>query len=322
LILLVALLVADVYLVRQTADVVQLVDTARDTTVSIVTARGNVVSEMRVKGHDIIMWPNGGIPLLAPWANRLDEQAFYANGKRYAFDMELGNVRGVTPIHGLLQRADQWEIVEVKADASSAWVTSRLDFAKQSGWMKQWPFAHRIEITHVLRDGTLEVRTIITNDSTEPMPIAIGFHPYFQVTDAPRDDWTISVGARTQWLLAANKVPTGETRPITQLFPDPHSTTLKDYALDDVFSDLERDRDGRATMTVRGKSQRVDVVFGANYKAAVVFAPSGRNFICFEPMAGITNALNMAHRGVYKELQTLASGKTWEETFWIKPSGF
>ena len=87
--------------------------------------------------------------------------------------------------------------------------------------MKQWPFAHTIEITHVLRDGVLEVRTRITSMSAEPMPVAIGFHPYFQLTDSPRDEWTISVGARTRWLLAANKVPTGETEPIEKLIPAP-----------------------------------------------------------------------------------------------------
>ena len=39
---------------------------------------------------------------MGPWINRLDEQAFYANGKRYAFDMTLGNVRGAIPIHGFM----------------------------------------------------------------------------------------------------------------------------------------------------------------------------------------------------------------------------
>jgi len=29
-----------------------------------------------------------------PFANRLDETAFYANDKKYNFDLELGNVRG------------------------------------------------------------------------------------------------------------------------------------------------------------------------------------------------------------------------------------
>jgi hypothetical protein len=37
---------------------------------------------------------------------------------------------------------------------------------------------------------------------------AIGFHPYFQLTDSPRDAWKLSVGARTHWLLTSNKVPT------------------------------------------------------------------------------------------------------------------
>jgi hypothetical protein len=51
----------------------------------------------------------------------LDEPAFHANGRRYAFDMELGNVRRQNPIHGLLSRAAGWEVVEVEADATSAW---------------------------------------------------------------------------------------------------------------------------------------------------------------------------------------------------------
>ena len=48
---------------------------------------------------------------MGPWANRLDEQAFYANGKRYAFDMSLGNVRGDIPIHGFLTTTDQWQVI-------------------------------------------------------------------------------------------------------------------------------------------------------------------------------------------------------------------
>ena len=43
--------------------------------------------------------------------------------------------------------------------------------------------------------------------------------------------------------------------------------------LDDVFSDLVRDAGGQATMSLRGKAQRLDVVFGANYRAVVIYAP-------------------------------------------------
>ena len=120
-----------------------------------------------------------GIPFLGPWIDCLDEQAFFANGRRRAFDMQLGNVRGDMPSHGLVTTTDQWNVVEAKADTDSAWVTSRLEFYRQPMWMKQWPFAHTIEITHRLHDGVLEVETAIVNMSAEPMPIAIGFHPYF-----------------------------------------------------------------------------------------------------------------------------------------------
>ena len=98
---------------KQTGDIVQLRDNRTDTTVSVMTSHSNAY-EMVVKGQNLIRMTFAtvdefrarpglnGIPLLAPFANRLDEQAFYANGKKYNFDMELGNVRGAIPIHGYL----------------------------------------------------------------------------------------------------------------------------------------------------------------------------------------------------------------------------
>lgn len=50
--------------------------------------------------------------------------------------------------------------------------------------------------------------------------------------------------------------------------------------------------------------------------------PPNRGTVAFEPMAGISNALNAAHKGQYKELQSVPPGGTWEESFWIRPSGF
>jgi aldose 1-epimerase len=39
-------------------------------------------------------------------------------------------------------------------------------------------------------------------------------------------------------------------------------------------------------------------------------------------MVAITNALNLAHKGVYKELQTIAPGGSWQESFWITTKGY
>ena len=356
------------YSIKQTGDIVQLRDTRTDTTVSVMTSLSNAY-EMVVKGQNLIRMTFAtvdefrarpglnGIPLLAPFANRLDEQAFYANGKKYNFDMELGNVRGPIPIHGYLSAAKDWKLVEAKADGKAAWVTNRLEFYRNPQWMKQFPFAHTLQMTYRLQDGVLEVQTRIENLSVEPMPVAIGFHPYFQLTDSTREDWTISVGAKAQWLLAENKIPTGETEPIGKLFPDPHAVPLKDFDLDHVFGDLERDAEGRAVVSVKGKSQQLDVVVGPNYRSIVLYSPNpanargggagrgrgapaavaatpaspsvpltgtnpnvpNRGFIAFEPMVGITNSMNLAHKGVYKELQSIPPGGTWQESFWVRP---
>jgi aldose 1-epimerase len=362
---------AQQYNARQAGEVIHLEDTRNQMVVSIIPSLGNIVSEFSVKGHNVLRWPYAsledykarggglnGIPFLGPWANRLDEQAFYANGRKYNFDMELGNVRGAIPIHGFLTATDQWQVMEVKADGKSAWVTSKLEVWKHPMWMKQWPFAHTIEITHRLQDGVLQVQTKITNLSVEAMPVAVGFHPYYQLTDSPRENWTITVPAKTRYLLSGAKLPTGETEPSEKLFPN-RQGTLKDYNLDDVFGDLDRDAQGRAHTILKGKEQTLDIMFSQNYQAEVIYSPNptgqglgsnalqnpnapargggqgagrgGRgpanplatpNYICVEPMPGITNAINLAQKGTVKNLQSVAPNQTWEASFWVKPNGF
>jgi aldose 1-epimerase len=324
------------YKVERDGDVIHLIDSQRQTAVAI-NSTGNHVFEMTVKGQNIIYSLQGGgagIPFLAPWANRLDEQAFYANGKKYSFNMSLGNVKGATPMHGFLSQAP-WQVVELKADRNAAWLKSRLDFYKHPEWMAQFPFAHTIEMTQRLHDGVLEVHTRIDNLSTEPMPVAIGFHPYFRLTDSTRDEWTISVGAKSHYLLQPNKIPTGDTEAITRQFPDPTAARLKNYDLDDAYGDLTRDKDGKATFSVSGKQQRVTVQFGPKYQVAVIFSPDPTiprpnnpnpprdpNFVCFEPMAAVTDAMNLQQAGKYSALESIAPGGTWQESFWIIPSGF
>lgn len=336
------------YAAIRDGEIVRLTDRGTDTVVEVVPGIGNIATAMRVKGQNVLRYQHAslddfrarpgatGIPFMGPWAGRLDEQAFYANGTRHAFDMTLGNVRGEVPIHGFITSTPLWKVTETVATASAASVTSRLEFFRQPAWMRQWPYAHAIEMTYRLTEGVLEVATTITNLSDAPMPVAVGFHPYFQLTDSPRDDWRIAIGARTRWLLDGRKLPTGETEPASRQLPGPDEP-LREFSLDEVFSDLVRDGEGRSTMTVRGRAQRLDVVLGANYRSVVVWAPNPtgkgrggqgdsppaeRNFICIEPMAGIPNATNMAPRGRYGELQTIVPGGTWRESFWVRPSGF
>ena len=192
-----------------------------------------------------------------------------------------------------------------------------LEFWRYPDLMAQWPFAHEYEMTYRLANGVLEVSTTVTNLSKEPMPLVIGFHPFYRIPDIPRDLWTAHLPARQAVITDDRLIPTGEFKPMD--LPDP--LPLKDRTLDNGYTDLVRDADGRAIFSIESAGKKVEALFGRNYPAAVVWEPAGREFICFEPMAGITNAVNLNHDGKYPGLQTVAPGGSWSESFWIRASG-
>jgi aldose 1-epimerase len=397
------------YTAKQNGDVIDLADATAQMNVSVVWSMSNAW-KIQVKGQDLTRPATGtleefmarpglaGMPFLAPFANRLDDTAFYANGKKYNFDLELGNVRGPIPSTGYVNGSRAWQLVEFKADGNGAWVTCKLDFYKNPQYMKQFPFAHTVTMTYRVSQGALEVRTRLDNLSTEPMPVVIGFHPIYQLPDGNRDDWTVSVDAKTHWIEIPQRLPTGETQPIENFFGgDRTQIQLKKYALvDDVFSDLIRDANGRATVKLMYNGKELHEILGPKYKtvllwstplsgggrggagggagrggapggqagqaaaggraagqgappqtgpypvdpaqgvrvappavaanpAAAPAAPGGqqnRGFIAFEPMVAITDALNLAHKGVYKDLQSIPPGGFWEESFWLTTKGY
>ena len=310
-------------------DIVRLTDAAKGVEVSIVPSIGNLAYEMKVHGKNILSFPladvselkktrgAGGNPFLAPWANRLGELDFWANGKKYTFNTTLGNIRMPVPIHGVLLNSPFWEVTEVKADKHSAYVTSRLQFWKHPDMMAQWPFAHEYEMTYKLSEGELEVRLAVINLSAEPMPVSIGFHPCFQLPEGKRDDWTVSIPAHKVVLTDERLVATGEYKP----FDLPNPLLLKGQALDTGYVDLDRDSEGRAHFVFQSGAEKVEGIIGPKYPTAMVYTPPNAQAACLEPMAAISNAINLNHDGKYPELQMLAPGAKWVESFWVRSSG-
>jgi aldose 1-epimerase len=313
-------------------EVVRLIDGERETEVLIAPGFGNNAFSMKVKGHELLWRPaptladwrakpsQGGNPFLHPWCNRIAGEAYYANGRRYQLNAALGNFRkdaNQNPIHGLVVYAKEWQVTEVTADEDGAVTSSRLEFWRVPEWLAQFPWAHNVVMTHRLRDGVLEVETVIENLASEPMPVSVGYHTYYQVTDAPRDSWQVRIGAREHVILSSQLIPTGEKK--ASPFDSP--VGLDGTQLDDVFTGLVRGANGRAEFSVTGKSQRVTVEFGPNYPVAVIYAPRGRDFVCFEPMSGVTNVFNLSHEGKFP-LQSVPVGGVWRESFWVRPSGF
>jgi aldose 1-epimerase len=216
------------YTAKQNGELVDLADSTAQMNISVVWNMCNAW-RIQVKGKDLVRTAANlpdfqarpgfsGMPILAPFANRLDETAFYANGRKYNFDLELGNVRGPIPSTGYVNGSKDWRLVEAAADERGAWVACRLDFYKNPLFMAQFPIAHTITVTYRASDGALEVRTRLDNLSTEPMPVVIGYHPIFELPDRNGNDWTVSLDAKTHWIEIPQRLPTGETQPIERFF--------------------------------------------------------------------------------------------------------
>lgn len=307
---------------RSGVPLVHLADAARGIEVEIVPSLGNRTIALRVRGENFLYVPSddplqlrqnrhiNGIPFLAPWANRMPE-GFWANGKQYRFgcaDSLRPDPNGI-PIHGLLTASPLWQVAEVVADETSARVTSRLEFWKYPALMANWPFAHEYEMTHRLAEGVLEISVAMTNRAAEPMPVAIGFHPYFQLPGVPITHAAAHIPARLHVETDARLVATGEMKPVDL----PSRVALAERRFDDGFTGLAPE-----PFFVEGDGKRVEVSFGPKYKVAIVYAPPGQDYICFEPMTAITNGVNLAHAGKYADLQMVGAGEIWRESFQVR----
>ncbi len=321
-------------------DVIRLVDSGRNMQVSIAPKVGAMAYAFLVNGHNALYFPAdsiaefakaprlAGVPLLWPWANRLDRDGFFFEGKLFRLQEGLAPFRrdgSNYPIHGLLAFSDLWETAGLSADDQRAEARLVLEFSRHPELMGQFPFAHTVEMRYSLGGGGLEVTFRIDNHSARTMPVSLGFHPYFQVTDSPRGQWSVELPAASIWKLNERVTPTGEKIPSEELFPQRKKMPIQGATLDHVFGDLERGARDEATFVLRGDKQAVAVDFGPTFDVAVVYAPQPRGdagFVCFEPMAGVTNAINLAHEGRYSDLQTIPPGESWSGYFRVRPTGF
>jgi aldose 1-epimerase len=316
-----------------------LVDLSRHMDFGVVPDIGNLGYEFKVNGKDLLIpvqsfesykqkhWFCCGSPFLAPWANRIDQDYYYFQDKKYLLNDALGNLlrdQFNQVIHGLLVFDSRWEVTKAGAsDAEGAFVASRFEFYKYPDLMAQFPFAHTIEVTYRLKGGKLETTTAVHNASRAAMPIMMAYHPYFH-PDGNREEWRVSIGAQTHWLPSKHLISTGETEPIEKFLPQAANLTLGKTFLDDVFSTFDRSKDGLGHVTVKGKTQQIEIVYGKEFDFAVVYAPLPPNdpIICVEPQTGPTNSFNLNHAGKFPGLVALEPDKIFKASFWIVPTGF
>lgn len=226
-----------------------------------------------------------GIPLLAPWANRLDGMRYRAAGREVTLEDSNPGLRldpGGLPIHGLLGGSPDWELVDAEANASRACLSARLDFGARTDLLEAFPFPHVLEQEVTLGDGRLSIATTLVAGAEASVPVSFGYHPYLQLPGAPRQQWELALPLRRRARLDDQGIPTGESEPVHG-----ESGPLGQRTFDDLFDQL----DEPARFGLAAADRSLTVSFEEGYPFAQVYAPQDSDFICYEPMTALTNAL-------------------------------
>src|SRR6266404_5396358 len=171
-----------------------------------------------------------GIPLLYPWANRLEAPRYRAAGRDVVLDPSsplLHLDEHGLPIHGVRWALLAWDVIGAKPNRLKA----RLDWTRPD-WLAVFPFRHRVEMTATLDQDGLTIETTIIAD--DPVPVGFGFHPYFGIPGLLRAQWRVELPAMQKLLLDERGIPTGQEEPFS-----PFDASLGELSLDAGFVMLE-----------------------------------------------------------------------------------
>ena len=242
-----------------------------------------VGASLRHDGDELLAQRNGltayaesgstfGIPLLHPWANRLDRKLDSPLVRR--------DPNGL-PMHGVLPSALHWTVTDTAADDHVARLRATLEYDSDE-LLAVFPHPHVLAMEVWLAGHTLTVQTTITAGPDLRVPVSFGYHPYLQLPNLPRTDWRFELPVRTRLLLDERMLPTGASEDANEPLQ-----RLGDRTFDDAYTDLDQP----GSFVLEGGGRRVELGFDSGYRYAQVYAPAEGELICFEPMTAPTNAL-------------------------------
>jgi aldose 1-epimerase len=238
-----------------------------------------------------------GIPLLYPWANRLDAFEYTAAGKSVTLPRDLPVDPNGLPIHGALPGRMRWE-----ASLEGSMLSARMDWTL----LDVFPYAHEVGLEISVAGRELSIATTVR--ARDPTPVSFGYHPYLTL-GSDRRAWRVQLPALERLTLDDRNIPTGAREPFTET-----EFELADSSWDDGFVVASQAR--AAAFAVSDPSGRaITLQFEQGYPYAQVFAPPGNDFICFEPMTAPTNALRSGDG-----LVVVAPGEEYRAEFTVSVS--
>lgn len=224
--------------------------------------------------------------LLAPWPNRIGDGRFEFGGEDHQVPIDEPEHRNA--LHGLVRWAS-WTVQQHCARS----VTLAHRLAARTGY----PWTLDLGVTYEVSADGLRVTQSAANRAATAAPYASGAHPYLAVGPGPVDGWELTLPAATHLLVDDRLLPTG-TEPVAGTAYDFRSTRLiGEVGFDDGFTDLERDADGVATLTLTdpGTARGVSLWVDERHRWLQLFSAddvpgTARRSLAVEPMTAPPDA--------------------------------
>ncbi|MGP3533381.1 aldose 1-epimerase family protein [Microbacterium sp. RD1] len=213
---------------------------------------GAALRALTVDGVDVVPRYPDDLPapaaagtVLVPWPNRIRDGRWTQRGveRQLAItEPALGNAS-----HGLLRFAPY-----VAESLSPGAVTLRADVFPQTGY----PFSLETRVTYALGSDGVTVRHEVRNAGADDAPVALGAHPFLQISTADTADLVIRASGQTRLVVDERMLPSGE-EPVDEATDLRAGRRVGDLNLDVTYGNLHRDEDGRVRTTLTAPDGRV-----------------------------------------------------------------
>lgn len=287
--------------------------TAGTTEFTVVPGAGLLGASLRFAGREHLALDGGvdaalgghttGMPLLAPWANRLSDT--WRVGRRVVDlrGLDLHRDAAGLAIHGTMIGRSGWELASVRTGPDVVSAVFRFDTAACTPVMAAFPFPHELIVGFTVTAGRLTVATTVAATGPQAVPVSFGWHPYFVLPGTPRDRLRLWLPARRRLLLDDRRLPTG-----VEVDEPAAVVRLGDRLLDDGYR-----LGGERRLVLTAGRRRLSVGLDRNYRFAQVYTPPGAESVALEPMTAAPDALA---RGTTRVVE---SGERVTARFTVEP---
>ena len=284
---------------------------------------------LRYRGEELLHFPFNlnhyraskdlaGIPLLYPWANRLEKDFIPFRGKEFPLaGEEIYRDGNGLPIHGLILKSNSWSLKDLNASRDFARALFEFNLEADLSMRMNFPFAQALFLTFELQQRELRILLEIENRDRNPFPVSPGFHPYFSLGHFDRNDIRLSIPARSSMILDNQYLPDGSSISVSEKWPEHGDMVLGSHKFDTVFTDLQGED---PVFRLIRPDLSIDLHCGQDFPVGIVYSPPAERFVCLEPMSAPTNAMFLHSRGQC-EVPVLEPGqkKTFEHSIAIRP---